>query len=427
MIKSKFNIFVKNENKILLFNTYTLALVELDDNTYNNFLNDKLSDDEISAFKSIGAILDIDNEIDILEHKYNKEKYSTDTLNLTVKLTNDCNYRCTYCYQEHIHKNMNIENAKILIKFIENKISKGYKFINIHWFGGEPLLNQKVMFFVEDFLIRNNINGYSDVTTNGYYIDDKFISKLKNTRINNFQLTLDGYKNYHDEVRILPNKKGTFDLTINSIKKLVENKYFVTLRINISKNTEKNYYELLKYIKDLELNEDYFGLYGTETTNFELSQNKDNFYYSNLLEYSKSYVKFQNTFYDLGMKFCRPTLMSIGCPFSGDSCYMIEPDLKLCFCTSSDNNGEFLYGLIDENGEENIDMNNYLNRIKYSPFKDEKCLNCKILPLCMGGCPLKNFLGKEACIPERYSIEDYVKLLYKEAITEYEQKIPFAD
>lgn len=48
--------------------------------------------------------------------------------------------------------------------------------------------------------------------------------------------------------------------------------------------------------------------------------------------------------------------------------------------------------------------------------ENEKCINCNILPMCMGGCTLKRINNKESCIPEKYNLENYVKLLYEEAV-----------
>ena len=209
----------------------------------------------------------------------NMKKFSKDTLNLTIKLTNNCNLRCVYCYQNHENDILTLDNTEIIIKFLKKQVEAGYKSVDIHWFGGEPL-----------------------------------------------------------------------------------------------------------------------------------------FYFQQLKDYSSSYLNVQKDFLKINMEFPRPTLIDIGCIFNATSSFLIETDLKLFFCTSSEDNPSFEQGRILKDGNIELNYTNYCSRVNSSPFDDDECMECKLLPICMGGCPLKRILGKEPCIPEKYYINDYVKLLYLEAI-----------
>ena len=50
----------------------------------------------------------------------------------------------------------------------------------------------------------------------------------------------------------------------------------------------------------------------------------------------------------------------------------------------------------------------------YEFLHDSECVNCKVLPVCMGGCPhraLKN--GQKRCNPIRYTVNDMSKILHE--------------
>lgn len=387
MKKSKYNIFVDLEEQMLAFNSKTLALLEFDRDFFNKFNNNDINEEEKKILLEMGFLVKEDNELEYLEYIYNKKKFSKDSLNLTIKLTNDCNLRCKYCYQEHKRNNLSMRDTDTLIKFIEKQLEE-YKSVNIHWFGGEPLLNINPLLKIEEFLVSKNIKGNSDITSNGYLLNQKVLNNLKKTRISSFQITLDGEKNQHDSLRITSSNKGTFDRIIENIKLLIKNKIYVDLRININ-NKNRNLIELLKFINKLDEEKQFLSIYGNELTNFELSENIEGLYFKNLKEYSKAYFNFQEDFFKLKMFFPRPTNVNIGCEFETDSCFMVETDLKLYFCTSSDNNDCFCQGEILSNGEIKLNMENYIKKISESPFKKDKCRECKLLPMCMGGLHFK--------------------------------------
>ena len=132
MEKSKFNIFVNYNDSILAFNSKTLALLEFDKNFYNRFNKNDLTKEEKDILLEMGFLIKEDNELNYLEYIYNKKKFSKESLNLTIKLTNNCNLRCKYCYQEHKKNILSMENADIIIKFIEKELKKGCKLSLIH-------------------------------------------------------------------------------------------------------------------------------------------------------------------------------------------------------------------------------------------------------------------------------------------------------
>jgi uncharacterized protein len=52
----------------------------------------------------------------------------------------------------------------------------------------------------------------------------------------------------------------------------------------------------------------------------------------------------------------------------------------------------------------------------WDPFKMDQCLECDILPLCLGGCPLHGMIkavtDKGICSPWRFNLKEMLELRY---------------
>ncbi|MDQ0412874.1 hypothetical protein [Mesobacillus stamsii] len=64
--------------------------------------------------------------------------HRTDKLFLTIMPTEQCNFRCVYCYESFLRGSMLPDIRKGLISFVEKK-SKTINDYFVDWFGGEPL------------------------------------------------------------------------------------------------------------------------------------------------------------------------------------------------------------------------------------------------------------------------------------------------
>lgn len=66
----------------------------------------------------------------------NIKEYKEDELSIvTIYVTNACNARCQYCYENHSEEFMNEKSADNIIKYLYAR----YKVINkVRFFGGEP-------------------------------------------------------------------------------------------------------------------------------------------------------------------------------------------------------------------------------------------------------------------------------------------------
>ena len=260
---SKFNIFVKkrNDQYYYLFNTLTGSTFIVDENVKREvekdnvkYFNEKITEEYLE--KGI-LVKDEVDENRYFDHAFNKAKYFTKSISLTVLLTQDCNLRCVYCYEgagERINGSLNDEIRENIYKFIVNQVeTRNADLVYMVLFGGEPLLNfrdnvewlDKIKKYCDD----NKKQFVTSIVSNGILFDDFIMEKLSEYKCEGIQITLDGIKNVHDKRRIYKNGKGSFDDVICGINKVRD---YVKLpnpviRINIDKtnlNDTKNYYNI---------------------------------------------------------------------------------------------------------------------------------------------------------------------------------------
>ncbi len=91
--------------------------------------------------------------------------------------------------------------------------------------------------------------------------------------------------------------------------------------------------------------------------------------------------------------------------------YFILPNREQIICTGVDFEKNNIIGQINKNGiiETYSGRNNFNKNIDI----DDECLNCKVLPICLQGCDyIRNIKNKKVCIPQKYYLDEYVKLLF---------------
>jgi uncharacterized protein len=267
---SKYNLFIKpNENsQNILYNTFSGFINLVNDKTKEIIKNqeyEKLSKQEYEDLKNKKFIIE-DNidELRILEYNFNKSKFATDDLSITLILTLACNLKCVYCYEGAGIKNsdyMTKEIADRIINYIQLRATNNKsKRINISLHGGEPLLNFEVGKY-----ILNEIKKYcyhtgkrltTSIITNGVLLTNNILNDLKNYNCNYIQLTLDGTEEVHNKRRMFKNDNGSFYDVITALKLIRDRKDMgsALIRINIDKTNIDSVYKLLHYLKEEDLN-----------------------------------------------------------------------------------------------------------------------------------------------------------------------------
>lgn len=166
----------------------------------------------------------IGEDLTQIEDKNIKE-YKEDELSIvTIYVTNACNARCQYCYENHSEEFMNEKSADNIIKYLYAR----YKVINkVRFFGGEPFLNFKIIKYIVEKLKKKIVVEEFSVTTNAVLITDYILEFLEQY---NFKIiiSLDGPDVIHDKLRIGCEHKSV----VEKIKKIQKKSIGQLLEIN---------------------------------------------------------------------------------------------------------------------------------------------------------------------------------------------------
>lgn len=148
--------------------------------------------------------------------------------NMALFLTNACNLKCIYCYEEGGEFiNNNSMDEKTAFQAVDWLIANSGSIKKLHlvFFGGEPLLEFSLMKKIVAYA--NHKAGEVDkrvafhLTTNATLLTDEVIAFLKKHNVDVI-ISVDGPKDIHDVQRPFAGGQGSYDAIIPKIKKLLD-------------------------------------------------------------------------------------------------------------------------------------------------------------------------------------------------------------
>ena len=150
------------------------------------------------------------------------------TLHLMIFPTEDCNFRCTYCFEDHVPGRMKPELVEGIKKLIDRRVEDLY-LLRLAWFGGEPLMAKNIVFDICEFAYRRcqekEVIYAGEMTTNGYFLTPAVMERLSAAGQRHFHVSLDGIGEAHNRTRPLSSGKGTFDRIWNNLTALRDSPY----------------------------------------------------------------------------------------------------------------------------------------------------------------------------------------------------------
>jgi uncharacterized protein len=166
---------------------------------------------------------------DALDQYFSSVKNDTHELSVTLLTTLQCNFACDYCFQgDHGDYNkfadkMTLETAHKVADWIERELDRVHpETFALTFFGGEPLLNLPVMYYLaEELWGRTELRGVPmsiSVITNGLLLTPEVVDRLVPYGLKGIKITLDGDRETHNRMRPLRGGQGTFDRLIENIR-----------------------------------------------------------------------------------------------------------------------------------------------------------------------------------------------------------------
>ena len=159
---------------------------------------------------------------------------------LIIMPTEQCNLRCTYCYEDFEHRRMERPVVEGLKRFISLRVPE-LDALRIDWFGGEPLLAREIVEEVQEHAQReaqaHGVHLWGAMTTNAVLLDPETLRRLVSLGITRYQISLDGPQEYHDRKRITGGGKGTYRKIREHLEgfRSVEEAFEVLLRVHVDK------------------------------------------------------------------------------------------------------------------------------------------------------------------------------------------------
>ncbi len=199
----------------------------------------ELAQDFFDTLVSKGYIVDEQKETALYRSKYLDfiDTRDKEELQLFFVPNYSCNFACSYCYQdEYTPDQDNLSHTIIdaFFDYINTEFAGRRKYLTV--FGGEPLLPSPKQKEMIGYLLDKANQAKLEVcfVTNGFTLND-YTEILKNARIREIQITLDGLKDTHNKRRFLKGGGGTFDKIVKGIDSCLENKIPVNLRMVVDK------------------------------------------------------------------------------------------------------------------------------------------------------------------------------------------------
>lgn len=433
MKESIFNIYYDtSDGAKLAFNSLSCGLAVVDEK-YTALLAalSELNDDNveeslrevyIAAKEGNFIVSDDKDELSELQLKRNIQKYYLNDLALTIAPTLACNFKCIYCYESPKPGIMSDDIKKKLINYVESQ-AKRLNTLQINWYGGEPLLAFDVIKELSESFIaiaKNHDIEYSAfMISNGSLLNEQIISDLINYDVRGIQITLDGPPSIHDQRRISKNGIHQFDKILENINSLLKTeKIEVVIRINVDKNNTDDVEELISILDQRLVSKKIRITFGQVTAYTDACKSVESTCYDNV-EFALNILQYYNIVKKYGFaefnEFPYPSAKLNYCCAEVANSFVVDFEGYFYKCWNEVGNIERSIGCLNE---ENLDLANYKEAVWLlrNPFDDFKCRDCKILPICMGGCPYNVCVKKESnsCDLFKYNIKDIMLSYYNQ-------------
>ena len=346
-------------------------------------------------------------------------------ISFIVKLTNDCNLNCPYCY--HFKHNGDKRELHMKMDTIEQTIRQliNHNKHNAHfiWHGGEPMLLGLDVFRqivqLQKKYCKPDMNISNAIQTNGTLLTDEWIIFFVE---NDFHvgISVDGYKELHMKSRAV--HESAFNLILEKIKKLNQAAARFGVLTVIGKNTLGHADELLQFFIESGINDIGF-LPSTVVNDGEIDHN--------CTLTAEEYGQFLIDFFDVWVNSGK-TGMSIRefdeyfrsklkvrhrlCINSNecDRYYTVTPDGKIylcdCFPLEAESYVGSIFDPVDAVLSNNATIDSFREHFKSPP---SACKACSFKKICNGGCKYYRWLAnKEMNRPHLYC--SAFKQLYKQ-------------
>lgn len=177
-----------------------------------------------------------------------------DSLGLIVMPTEQCNFRCRYCFEGFEAGRMPDRIIDRLERFLARR-ANGLRALYLQWYGGEPLLAADIVERVQRFArglahLPDGPHVTGGMTTNGYHLTGEVFRALLDGGVEDYQVTLDGPREHHDASRVRIGGQPTFDRIWRNLAeaRLAPDRFRMILRLHVDRDNLRGYPAFLETV-----------------------------------------------------------------------------------------------------------------------------------------------------------------------------------
>lgn len=187
-----------------------------------------------------------------MDPNFEKQNQLSEMFTLQWHLTERCNLKCKHCYQslEYPAIENNFDRKKKIISDFSKFCKKLKKTPRIAFTGGEPFILGDEIFNLFDYCNEKFPEIRKNIFSNGTLIDKAIVTKLKKSKIDNIQISLDGArKDTCDFIRGI----GVYDKVLRAIELLNSASINTSVMFVFHKKNYQEIEELIELCNSLDI------------------------------------------------------------------------------------------------------------------------------------------------------------------------------
>lgn len=350
--------------------------------------------------KDAGIIIDDEtDEISLLEERIRNADNNESEYILHINPTLDCNFRCWYCYENHIpYSKMSREVLESTLKHIDSiLLNTSIKSFELGFFGGEPLYYFKdvagrIISHTKSLCDLSGVKLHVHFTSNGALINNDIVNFLRKISCG-FQITLDGGKEFHDKTRFHKKNEGSFDIIVKNIHRLISADVDVIVRVNYTAENIDSIEYILDSFEDVDAEQrkhlkfDFQRVWQDKKDRNDTTEQKIRTIRKIFRD--RKYIVLSNYI---------PHDVSNSCYGDKINHTLINYDGLVFGCTARDFTPANSIGKLEKTGQISFD-DRVVKKRNTSKLSKQICKTCRIAPICGGGCKQRAMesLGFERC------------------------------
>lgn len=349
-----------------------------------------------------------------------RDRFRVDELHLTIAPTLDCNFRCDYCFEEHLKVTMSKRVREALAGWVEHRLRRS-EALYVTWYGGEPLLPRAYPVVealsrrFQEICRERGVEYGAHLVTNGFFLDRPKMEALRELGVSKVQLTLDGPPAAHDARRHLIGGRGTFARILENLEATADLADF-QLRINVDARNALSALEVVEILVERGLAGKVRPYLAQITHDGAACGNILEFCYSND-DFAKMEVEIYREAAKRGLPLARYPFRIAGAFCTADRAngFVVSPTGALfkCWHEVTMSPEKSIGSLLDAEQQpfQKINEDRWLN---WDALSKSGCRSCEVLPLCHGGCPVEAMKHPErergACEHYKFHLEPLLEI-----------------